>query len=100
MDSELKAISNVLNEGLDEIGDLTPYRLDPPRGASCIKGGFEIEVVVYAEHANTAFFISVDAGQFGVGTTNEYGDIVESNHYPNITMALRSFLGAVREPRQ
>ncbi len=96
---DLKAVSNVVSQGLDEIEDLKPYRLDPPRVVSCIKGGFEIEVVIYAEHANVALFISVDAGQFGVGTTSEYGDIVDSNHYANVTMALRSFLGAVRESR-
>jgi hypothetical protein len=81
----------------NRLSELGPYLVQPPVVAICVKGGFEIEVAVFAKHGTTAFFVSLEAAQFGVGTMNEFGDIVESNHYPNITMALRSFVGAIKE---
>jgi hypothetical protein len=80
------------------LAELRPYLVDPPMAASCIKGGFEVEVAIFAKHLDTAFFVSLDGAQFGVGTMNEFGDIVESNHYLNITMAIRGFVGAISEP--
>ena len=92
------ALEETISNGSDErLKPLAPYLVDPAAMVSCVKGGFDIEVAVFAKHRDTAFFVSLDAGQFGVGTTNEFGDVVESNHYPNITMAVRSFLGAIKE---
>ena len=92
------ALEESLGSGSDErLKPLAPYRIDPAETVSCVKGGFEIEVAVVAKHRDIAFFVSLDAGQFGVGNTNEFGDVVESNHYPNITMAVRSFVGAIKE---
>lgn len=94
----IMSIEEGIGSGSDErLKALAPYRMDEAETVSCVKGGFDVEVAVVAKHGNTAFFVSLDAGQFGVGTTNESGDIVESNHYPNITMAVRSFLGAIEK---
>ena len=74
--------------------EIAPYLIEPV-AATCVKGGFEIEVAIFAKHKSTAFFVSLESLQFGVGDLNEFGDIVESHHYPNITMASRAFIGAV-----
>ena len=81
----------------NRLPELRPYLVQPPVVAACVKGGFEIEVAIFAKHRTVAFFVSLEAAQFGVGTMNEFGDVVESTHYPNITMALRSFVGAVKD---
>lgn len=49
------------------------------------------------EHSKAAFFVSLDALRFGAGVMNDSGDIIESNHYPNVTMATRSFLGLAND---
>jgi hypothetical protein len=79
-----------------EMADLKPYMVEP-RKVLCVKGGFEIDVVILAMHREHAFFAIPSTNHFGAGITNEYGDIVDSHHYPNLTLAVRSFLGAVRE---
>jgi hypothetical protein len=70
--------------------------VDPPVAKPCIHGGFVTDVVVYARHQATVFFLSLEAGQVGVGATNEYGDVVAARHYPTITMALRAFVGLMK----
>lgn len=89
------ALEQALESGDRQAAELRPYLVDPPVAVSCIKGGFETEVVIYARHGRTVFFLSMDAPRFGVGETNEFGDVVEAYHYPNIGMALRAFAGAV-----
>ncbi len=91
------ALEEALENGDKRLAELKLYLVEPPAVVSCIKGGFEIDVVIYAKCRNTAFFVSAEAAQFGVGTLNEFGDVVESDHCPNITMALRAFAGAVKE---
>lgn len=76
--------------------ELQAYLVEPYQ-TLCIKGGFQTEVAVYAQHANAVFFVILETLRFGAGTTNEFGDIIESHHYPNVTMATRSFLGLVNE---
>jgi len=88
------ALEEALLDGDKQVSVLKPYLLDAPVVALCIRGGFETEVVVYAKHRHTAFFVATDSAQFGIGTTNEFGDVIEAFHYPNLTMALRAFVGA------
>ena len=88
------ALEEALENGDKQVAGLRPYLLDPPVEALCIRGGFETAVVVYAKHGNTAFFVATDSAQFGVGTTNEFGDVIDAFHYPNLRMALRAFVGA------
>ena len=78
------------------LAELQPYLVEPYQTV-CVKGGFETEVAVYARHVNAVFFVILETLRFGAGMTNQQGDIVESHHYPNITMATRSFLGLVGE---
>ena len=78
-----------------QLDQLEPYRV-PPYHTLCVKGGFEMDVAVFARQGTAVFFVSLDALRFGVGVLNELGDIVESDHYPNVTMATRSFIGAVK----
>jgi hypothetical protein len=59
-------------------------------------GGFVTEIIVYASYQGTAFFVSVETGRFGVGETNEYGDVVAARHYPTMKMALRAFVGSAK----
>ncbi len=79
-----------------KLADLEPYLVEPHL-TLCIKGGFQTEVAVYAKHANAVFFVILETLRFGAGTISEFGDIIESHHYPNVTMATRSFLGLVSE---
>ena len=88
------AFEESLLSGDERFAVLKPHLLERPKVVSCIKGGFELEVVIYALYKNTALFVSLEAAQFGVGTVNVYDDVIESTHYPNATMALRAFVGA------
>ncbi|MBL8513798.1 MAG: hypothetical protein JNJ55_07380 [Betaproteobacteria bacterium] len=91
-------LSHAAQSKLDnEMAVLKPYLVEP-REVLCVKGGFEIQAIILAAHGKNAFFAVPSTDHFGAGTTNEYGDIVESHHYPNLTMAVRSFLGAVEAP--
>ena len=81
----------------NRLGDLEPFRVSP-YVVSCVKGGFETEVAVFARSDRVVFFVSLDALRFGAGRINKFGDIIESTHYPTITMATRSFLGMAKEP--
>jgi hypothetical protein len=92
------ALEEALSSGEKRVAALRPYLLDAPVEALCIHGGFETEVVVYARYGHTAFFVAIDSARFGVGTTNEFGDVIEAYHYPNLTMALRAFVGAAARP--
>src|SRR5215831_9600503 len=79
------ALEEALENGDRRFAQLQPFLVRPPQVVSCVKGGFEIEVVVFARHRNTAFFASLEATQFGVGEMNAFGDIIASDHYTNIT---------------
>jgi hypothetical protein len=93
-------LEEALLSGDKHVAALKPYLLDEPVEALCIRGGFETEIVIYARHGHTAFFVATDSAQFGMGTTNEFGDVIDAYHYPNLTMALRAFIGAAtRESR-
>lgn len=94
------ALEEALASGDRSVAALQPYLVDPPVFATCVKGGFEFEVVVYARHGKAVFFVSGEADQFGMGTVNEFGDVVESNHYPTLSMALRAFAGAIKRSTQ
>jgi len=89
------SLEEALDNGDKDLAVLKPYLLRAPLEALCIRGGFETDIIIYARHEKTAFFIAMDSAQFGVGEMNEHGDVVDAFHYPNIKMALRSFVGAV-----
>jgi hypothetical protein len=76
--------------------ELKPF-LVQPFVVQCIKGGFSIEVWVFARYRNTVLFASFEGRQYGVGSLNGNGEVHESFHYPTLPMAARAFLGAIKE---
>jgi hypothetical protein len=77
------------------IAELKPYEVDP-FVARCIKGGFSIDVMVFARHGRAVLFASLEAPRFGVGALTSAGEIRQSSHYPTLAMAARSFFGMVK----
>jgi hypothetical protein len=101
MDRRAQLLTSAIEKHLDRalrnrLSEIEAFRVAPYM-VTCVKGGFETDVAVFAKRGGAVFFVSLDALMFGAGSINDFGDIIESMHYPNITMAVRSFLGMARE---
>jgi hypothetical protein len=70
---------------------LTPW----PRYAKAITPTGETEIVIYALHHGTAFFLSLDGAKFGVGRTEDRDTVVDPRCFPTLEAALRAFAAAV-----
>jgi hypothetical protein len=76
--------------------ELKPFLVEP-FAAQCIKGGFSMDVWVFARHRSAVLFASLEGQRFGVGELRAADEVHESFHYSTLPMAARAFLGAVKE---